>query len=256
MRMLKPRSILDHSRDLATLEAERLSISPSTVKLCTPSGPTIFARQVLLDTYRFKKAAHFGDEIVTQNQEATTHIDLVNSVLRVARVGLLTNPIKLGSTSKSATHCADAESFFDGLIRQIHRKRGGQARVTVFEDNGRPILIQKSHDEPSALSLATLSVLGAIYPPGTIFAVEEFQSDLRTKRTINKESVFRTKPLAGLVGVSPCRLAPWAYPDPLDAGQFAVARGEEVNNRRLSLVTRHTIDDFIDVATKLIGMCQ
>jgi len=133
--------------------------------------------------------------------------------------------------------CKDSESYFNHRLRSNDTGDETSPERTIFQKNGRPILIQKTggyktnfDDETgatnaTALNLEPIFVSGVLYPPGTLFAVVKKGDPKYVKKIGNQ--VYDSSEIQGLL--------------PLRLSMYAISEGEQ---RKESFGTQYI--DFLD----------
>lgn len=158
--------------------------------------------------------------------------------------------------------CELAEGYFYDALSQIRTLRSfEQKRISVYRDpEGVPLILRKTHQLSSGLTLQPLVVEGAGWlPAGVIVDMETtgFKSTAHRNfaRTNTTLGVYDQMPV-----VAPRRISAWAYEQPYDIGQFAVGSdldGEPlVDEARLQRLQSRTLGDFQQAAERIIQLCD
>jgi len=120
-------------------------------------------------------------------------------------------------------HCKDSEYYFSHCLRSNDTGNYNSPERTIFQKNGRPILIQKTggyntnfddrtgETNATALNLEPIFVSGVLYPPGTLFGVEK-KGDPKYVRNIGNQ-VYDISEIEGLL--------------PLRLSMYAITQGEQ-----------------------------
>lgn len=162
--------------------------------------------------------------------------------------------------------CSNAESFFVDVLRQLaDGKAKGQYRVTVYHDDQGPVLLRKSYEAKSALSLEPLKLAKTTIPAGVICAVDSVVGNVESGECNVGNLEYRTIRLKNPPLIAPKRLTPWAYEDPITRASFGFwhhdmggGLGELVvqsDPERMQLAADHSIDDFRNAASTIMTMC-
>lgn len=160
--------------------------------------------------------------------------------------------------------CIAAELYFTDALQQVGERRYiSQSRVTMYHDqNGAPVLLRKSEDVSSALTLCGIEISGVPIVPGTIVGVDKRASKEKTGSLQFEYQGFEiaTHLLQPDLLVNPIRISPWAYPNPLDRALFAMssygAQSAKVDRDRQERVVPYSLEDFHRCAHVISELCS
>jgi hypothetical protein len=219
------------------------------------------------------------DVIGVEPQLAPEYLDFIGRILLpMSRIPNLSNePVRVHLGDARAETCADAEDRFAETVTQVSsgKPENVQQRFVsvVYDEVGRPLILQKSETVHSGLTLAPMtfttfeeaedSATSSLVhmPVGTIVAIDtrglgetcsyESSNGSYTYSVVKIDQPF----------VTPCRVSPWAYSDRRARGAFAI-RINQLNQRpigfdqrRADLLESLTIADFQKAATKVMRLC-
>jgi hypothetical protein len=166
--------------------------------------------------------------------------------------------------------CLDAEELFDFARRQLYEPLLGHqihTALSVYHGyEGQPMFLRKNNVVSTALSLVALRMSGSnvMVPPGTIVSIGPLdQKDVTG--TAYLKPLIRTHPTSKLRSIAfdpdkhpvlPLRLSAWAFPRAIDRALYAVGgRALQVDPLRVEVATKHSMEDYRQVAADLLKLC-
>jgi hypothetical protein len=155
--------------------------------------------------------------------------------------------------------CDQAEGFFRDTLTQVRSgKSRGQKTVSTYHNmNGEPVAIRKYADVSSALTLKRLKLGPLILPPGTIVGIQSNSADL-TGTAKQGKTTMASYLVNGQLQVTPCRLSPWVYDNPVDRALFGLHEYSDkpfYSRARADIAVGIGIDDFREAAHKIMMLC-
>jgi len=156
--------------------------------------------------------------------------------------------------------CDEAEKFFSDAAQQILTGSNQyQPRLSVYHTKaGEPLAFRKVFASSTALLLRDVTLDKGFIPAGTIVGIPKHE---KTGQTIRNDRILQTYQVDDTFTISPYRLSPWAYDEPLDRALFAI--GKEPGQRpvtfdpgRANRVAHYTMDHFMHASSRIIQLCD
>ena len=157
------------------------------------------------------------------------------TLLTLAGLGPLEPAVAEGKYHASAQVgiCEAAEGFFGRVAKQLLGEEGEpadrrlpvQTSINVYHDAGmRPLLLEKSKTEPSALTLEVIEMDGIVIPPFTIMGgAKGMHRRLTGKTALANGTVLQTYEATGQLSLTPRRLSAAAYREELQRAYFGMS---------------------------------
>lgn len=155
--------------------------------------------------------------------------------------------------------CANGETYFGNTQRQATRPGYyGQPKISVYHtEEGLPVLLRKSREARTAMTLTDVALGPIVFPPGMIVRVAPSMNEERTGRKRGIRGLRQTFAIDDL-HIRFARASAWAYPAPLDRALFAVSEAYNLYERvieKLNMLTSLDLDDFRYAAERIMRSC-
>lgn len=169
---------------------------------------------------------------------------------------------KFGSVAN--VFCSEAEPWFADAIEQVRDpKQAFHDWISVYhtasEESPTPLLLSKSDEEASAITLVPIQIGKITLPAGTIVGVDESyqRSEAKSDATgvFSSYTVDSDTPLF----IEPGRISPWAYSNIHDRELFGVASRAGIVSGywadRTRICAEYCLDDFRQAADTVMQFC-
>ncbi len=194
------------------------------------------------------------------SQEAVAFLS--ETILPLCQVPPSTAPVKVKFGKKGSDACQRAERFFGQCLKQIETgEYHGQPRISVYHGpDGTPFALRKSTDESTALTLIPVASHGLeVAPAGTIVALGDKMNKKRTGEEELPGFRLETYLVDKALTLSPVRLSPWAYDNPLDRSLYAISNAwveePQYDRIRARIVELYSLSDFRQASRTVMEVC-
>ncbi len=223
---LHEKSVIDHER-LALLDLPK-----SVSKLVNSVGVAAVGSRMLQSTPTplLQLTSEFltivsMDTTPSSDKEAYAHVlrDFILPLTR-ARIEKPRAEADFGGTYNNS--CPVAERSFADLVAQVKNPRQKDLTYrndkvsTYLSNTGVPMLLRKTVDVSTALSLVDIEMPGLVLPAGTIVNIDHEGTSQIAER-VKYGATYKTFEFGGTPKIRPLRLSPWAFDDPMDMTLFA-----------------------------------
>ena len=254
----------DKAKVFSELTNSNLALQHS-VPYTRPLPSLVFLGEAYLfadDESRWRRPWMEGKAI--DGEETSRWAHLINQLLIPMSgldVGDEARPAAFSGNNRGIGCCASAESYFADLIEAVSGKPSKlNNRVSVYTDKAlHPLVLRKSYEERSGITLAPLIASDVKIPAGTIVGLGGNVNEycLGKSRARNKYTRLETYMVEEPIPLQPVRISPWAFSAGLARTVFAVRSygKKKYDSERAGIVINHSLRDFRDAASRVMQLC-